>query len=110
MHEPGLDRHDWETEWAELEPLVVDSPEEALPDLDDFIARMLAEVGYPTDTPDAVDDEGSDPEITASFVAAHEIAEQVDRGETVDPGDIGQAITLYRGIYDHLVTRELDTD
>jgi hypothetical protein len=46
--------------------------------------------------------------MTASFHAAHEIAEQVDRGETVDPGDIGQAITLYREIYERLVARALD--
>jgi hypothetical protein len=108
MHEPGLDRHDWETEWAELEPLVVDSPAEALPELDDLVARMLSEAGYPSDTPDPLDDDGVDPEITASFRAAHEIAAQVDRGETVDPGDIGQAITLYREIYEHLVTRASD--
>jgi hypothetical protein len=108
MHEPGLDRHDWETEWAELEPLIVDSPAETLPEIDDFIARMLTEVGYTIGTPDAVDDEGVDPEVVASFTAAHEIAEQVDRGETVDPGDIGQAITLYREIYEHLITRALD--
>jgi hypothetical protein len=110
MHEPGLDRHEWETEWAELEPLVVDSPGEALPELDSLVARMLAEVGYPVETPDAVDDDGVDPEVMTSFLAAHEIAERVDRAETVDPGDIGQAITLYREIYEHLVTRALDTD
>ena len=110
MHEPGLDRHDWETEWAELEPLVVDSPVEALPELDGLVARMLSEAGYPTESSDAVDvdDEGVDPEVTASFQAAHEIAERVDRGETVDPGDLGQAITLYREIYEHLNTRTLD--
>jgi hypothetical protein len=32
--EPGLDRHEWETEWQGLAPLVVDSPSEALPELD----------------------------------------------------------------------------
>jgi hypothetical protein len=105
MQEPGLDRHDWETEWAELEPLVVDSPAEALPELDGLVSRMLQEAGYPVDTPDPVDDEGVDPEIVASYRAAHELAEQADRGETVDPGDIGQAITLYREIYEHLVVR-----
>jgi hypothetical protein len=108
MHEPGLDRHQWETEWAELEPLLNDSPAEVLPALDDFVARMLAEVGYPTDTADEVDDEGVDPEVRASFRAAHEIAEHVDRGATVDPGDIGQAVALYREIYEHLVAREAD--
>jgi hypothetical protein len=108
MYEPGLDRHEWETEWAELEPLVVDSPAEALPELDGLVGRMMAEAGYATHTPDPVDDEGLDSELKASFQAAHEIAAQVDRGETVDPGDIGQAITLYREIYEHLVTRSMD--
>jgi hypothetical protein len=109
MQEPGLDRHEWETEWAELEPLVVDSPVEALPEVDDLVSRMLRETGYPVDTPDAVDDEGLDPEILATYRAAHEFAEQADRGETVDPGDVGQAITLYREIYEHLVSSALDT-
>jgi hypothetical protein len=108
MYEPGLDRHQWETEWAELEPLVVDSPAEALPEVDGLVARMMADAGYPTETTDVVDDEGVDPEVTASFVAAHEVAERVDRAETVDPGDVGQAIRLYREIYEHLTTRELD--
>jgi hypothetical protein len=47
MVEPGLDRHEWESEWAQLEPLVVDSPVEALGDLDDLVRRMLVEAGYP---------------------------------------------------------------
>jgi hypothetical protein len=106
MQEPGLDRHEWETEWAELEPLVVDSPVEALPEVDGLVSRMLQESGYPVDDPDPVDDEEVDPEILATYRAAHEVAEQVDRGETVDPGDIGQAITLYREIYEHLVVRQ----
>ena len=108
MVEPGLDRHEWETEWQQLEPLVVDSPVEALPELDDLVYRMLVEVGYPVDTPDPVDDEGVDPEVIGSFRAAHEIRMMVDRGETFDPGDVGQAIGLYREIYDHLLNREVD--
>ena len=43
MVEPGLDRHEWETEWQALEPLVVDSPAEALPEVDRLVGRMLAE-------------------------------------------------------------------
>jgi hypothetical protein len=108
MSEPGLDRHEWESEWAELEPLVVDSPAEALPELDDLVARMLVESGYPVDTPDVVDDEGTDPEVLASFGAAREITRRVDRGEDYDPGDVGQAVGLYRELYDHLLTREVD--
>jgi hypothetical protein len=109
MSEPGLDRHEWQTEWEQLEPLVADSPAEALPELDDLVGRMLTEAGYPVDTQDPVDDEGVDPEVLASFGAAREVARQVDRGEDVDPGDIGQAIGLYREIYEHLLAREIDT-
>jgi hypothetical protein len=108
MTEPGIDRHEWETEWEQLEPLVVDSPAEALPELDDLVARMLAEAGYPLETEDPIDDEGIDPEVLASFQAARETARQVDRGEDVDPGDVGQAIGLYREIYEHVLAREAD--
>ncbi|HEY7002773.1 MAG TPA: hypothetical protein VH281_00710 [Gaiellaceae bacterium] len=108
MSEPGLDRHVWETEWAELEPLVVDSPVEALSDLDDLVRRMLVEGGYPVDTRDPVDDEGIDPEVLDSYRAAREVTMLVDRGEDFDPGDVGQAIGLYREIYEHLLNREID--
>jgi hypothetical protein len=30
MRDPGLARHDWETDWAELEEDLEDSPREAL--------------------------------------------------------------------------------
>jgi len=110
MVEPGLDRHAWESEWQQLEPLVVDSPVEALGDLDDLVRRMLVEVGYPVDTADTVDDEGEgvDPEVLGSYRAAHEIRLIVDRGEDFDPGDVGQAIGLYREIYEHVLNREVD--
>jgi hypothetical protein len=108
MVEPGLDRHAWESEWQQLEPLVVDSPAEALSDLDDLIHRMLQESGYPVDTADSVDDEGVDPEVLASYRAAREIRLLVDRGDDFDPGDVGQAIGLYREIYEHLLNREVD--
>ena len=35
MSEPGLDRHEWETEWEQLEPDLEDSPSEALNELDE---------------------------------------------------------------------------
>jgi hypothetical protein len=108
MIEPGLDRHQWQTEWEQLEPLVVDSPAEALPELDDLVHRMLAESGYPVDTADPVDDEGVDPEVLASYRAAREVTRMVDRGEDYDPGDVGQAVGLYREIYEHVITRDAD--
>jgi hypothetical protein len=108
MSEPGLDRHEWETEWEQLEPDVEDSPAEALHDLDDLIARMLTEAGYPLDTADPVDDEGVDPEVLISFYAAREITRQVERGGDVDPGDVAQAVNFYRELYEHLIDREID--
>ena len=108
MVEPGLDRHAWESEWQQLEPLVVDSPVEALPELDDLVRRMMVEAGYALDTPDSVDDEGIDAEVLGSYRAAHGVRMIVDSGEDFDPGDVGQAIGLYREIYEHLLNRQVD--
>jgi hypothetical protein len=114
MRDPGLDRHGWETEWEALEPLVVDSPGEALPELDRLVGRMLAERGYPVDaeetgTETVVDEEGIEPEVLAGFRVARETARQLDRGEDVAPGDIGQAVGLYRELYEHLLVSAGDT-
>ena len=113
MRDPGLDRHQWETEWQALEPLVVDSPREALPELDDLIGRMLAERGYPveeeeTEPASPVEEGGVDPEVLAGFRVAREITRQVEGGEDVAPGDVGQAVGLYRELYEHLLARVSD--
>jgi hypothetical protein len=99
--EPGVDRHEWETEWEGLEPLVVDAPAEALPEVDRLIERMLAERGYPTTEEEAHD--AAEPEVVAEFLEARRITTLVDAGETVDPGDIGAAITAYRSLYELLL-------
>jgi hypothetical protein len=101
MAEPGLDRHEWETEWEALEPLVVDSPTEALPEVDRLVERMLVERGYPTTEEEAHD--AADPAMVAEFLEARRIATLVDGGENVDPGDIGAAITAYRNLYEVLL-------
>ena len=101
MVEPGVNRHDWETEWQGLEPLVVDAPAEALPEVDRLIERMLVESGYPTTEEEAPD--AADPELVAEFLEARRITNLVEAGETVDPGDIGAAITAYRSLYELLL-------
>lgn len=101
MAEPGLDEHDWETEWQALEPLVVDSPTEALPELDGLIERMLRERGYPTEEADA--HESAEPEVVAEFLEARRITNLVEAGEEAGPGDIGAAITGYRNLYEFLL-------
>jgi hypothetical protein len=114
MRDPGLDRHEWETEWEALEPLVVDSPAEALPELDNLVGRMLAERGYPieeeeTEPASPVDEEGVDPEVLAGFRVAREITRRLERAEDVPPGEVGQAVGLYRELYEHLLLRISDT-
>jgi hypothetical protein len=101
--EPGVDRHEWESEWQALEPLVVDSPLEALPEVDRLIERMMIENGYPVDEESARD--SAEPEVVAEFLEARRIAQAGDRGETVDPGDVGAAITAYRSLYEYLLNR-----
>jgi hypothetical protein len=100
MREPGLDRHDWETEWANLEPELEDSPREALPALGDLVDRMVRERGIPAGEP--VADEDAE-EIFVSLREAREIADRVDRAEDVDPGDVAVAVTLYREVYDYMI-------
>ncbi len=101
MYEPGLDRHEWETEWQALEPLVVDSPAEALPELDGLVERMLLARGYPIDEEAARN--SAEPEIVAEFLAASETVTRVDAGEDVSPGDVAAAIMGYRSLYEYLL-------
>jgi hypothetical protein len=110
MVEPGLDREEWETEWAVLEPLVVDSPADALPEVDRLIRRMLVEVGYPLEEGEIerTAEEGIEPEVLASYRVGHDVATRVDRGVDVDPADVGEAVRLYRELYEHLLARDAD--
>jgi hypothetical protein len=101
--EPGLDRHEWETEWQGLEPLVVDSPAEALPELDGLVERMMAAHGYPVD--EEHEFEAPEAEVLKEFLEARRVARLVDAGETVDPGDVGAAVAGYRNVYDYLSER-----
>jgi hypothetical protein len=102
MLEPGLDRHEWESEWSALEEQVRDAPAEALPELDDLVARMLVDRGYALEDP--VAREGDDREVVAEFLAAREIARLVEAGsDDVSPGDVASAVNGYHAIYDFLI-------
>jgi hypothetical protein len=69
---PGLDRHERETEWQGLEPLVVDSPEEALPEPDALIERMMRERRLPVEESSAR--ESDDPTLLVNINAPQELA------------------------------------
>ncbi len=106
MRDPGLDRHGWETEWQALEEQLEDSPAEALPEMGDLIERMLIDQGVPIH--DDVADDGVEPEIIRDYQEARRITTLLEQGETVDPGDIGAAVRLYRELYAHLITEAID--
>jgi hypothetical protein len=86
MQEPGLDRHEWETELASLEEDLRDDPQAALPQLADLVERMLAERGV----------EERD-ELADEFRAARETADRCERGEA-DAGDVGAAVESLRSV------------
>jgi hypothetical protein len=99
--EPGVDRAEWEAEWQALEPQLQDSPAEALPELDDLVARMLAARGHAISDP--VANAGEEPEIVVDFLAAREVTRRWESGDEVPPGDIAAAVNSYRGLYEALL-------
>ena len=103
MRDPGLDRHAWETEWQALEDDVGSSPAEALPELADLVERMLRERGFPLE--DDVAEDGVEPELLVNYRSAREIATRVERGNDVDPAEIGQAVHNLREIFEQLIER-----
>jgi hypothetical protein len=102
VSEPGLDRHEWESEWQSLEPLVVDSPAEALPEVHELVERMLVERGYLTESRRAA--ENADPELLAEYVAGADVVRRLEAGEAVDPGDLASAVSGYRSLYEYLLS------
>jgi iron uptake system EfeUOB component EfeO/EfeM len=109
MYDPGLDRHEWESEWQALEDDVRHDPAAALPELDGLVARMLDESGY--DLTDPVVGEGEEREVVAEYLAAHEITQAAERdSDEQSPGDVAAAINGYRAVFDHLVTTRATAD
>ena len=103
MLEPGLDRHQWESEWQALEEQLSDAPAEALPELGELVGRMLAARGFAVDDP--VAREGGEREVIAEFLAARETTRLLESGSAdVSPGDIAAAINGYRAVYDYLIS------
>jgi hypothetical protein len=103
VRDPGLDRHAWETQWQALEDELEDAPAETLPEIADLVERMLRDRGFPLD--DDVADDGVEPEVLVNYRSARDISTRVERGDDVDPAEIGQAIHNFRDIYEQLIER-----
>jgi hypothetical protein len=99
--EPGLDLYDWESRFQQLEPDLADDPAQALPELADLVREMLEERGADVDDP--VLGVSEEREFVVDYRAAREVADRVERGEDVDPGDIGAAIQSLRAAYEYVV-------
>lgn len=101
VEEPGIDRHVWETEWEGLQPLVEESPGEALPEVDALVARMMEARGLPLE--ERRGEELAERETTREFAEARRITRLLDAGESVDPGDIAHTVEAYRSLYRELL-------
>lgn len=101
MQEPGIDEYDWSSEWAEIEVALEQSPVEAIPLADGLITRMMEARGYPLD--EDADRELTEPEITRSYLAAHQTREAIDSPDPIDLGDVAAAVELYRDLYERLL-------
>jgi hypothetical protein len=103
MVEPGLDRHEWESEMQALEDQLGENPAEALPELDRLLERMLEESGFQLSDP--VVREGDEREVVSEFLAAREITRlaEEDNGD-IGPGDVAAAINGYRAVFEYIVS------
>jgi hypothetical protein len=103
MVEPGLDMHGWETEWAQLEESMAESPVEALPEVHQLVTRMLREREVALD--EVVEPTDEEDEIVAAYRAAAEVTALVERdSESVSLGDVGAAWENYRLVHDSLIS------
>ena len=97
QNEPGLELHEWDTRWQELAPLFEEDPAGALPEACDFVEQTLRESELdPASTP------GEPDELLSAYAAARETANRIERGENVDPGDIGAAIENLHAVHETL--------
>jgi hypothetical protein len=109
MDEPGLERHEWESEWEALAEGLRDDPAAALPELDALVRRMLEQSGF--DLTDPVELEGDEREVVAEYLAAQETTVESEGGSAeVSPGDVAAAVNGYRAVFAHLVTTRASAD
>ena len=102
MSEPGLDLHEWESEWASLEDDIADSTETALPYIHELITRMLKERRILDDSLAVM--EGADPDWVRTWQAGADLVKKVDDpGLEVEREDIVEQIENYRELFETLL-------
>jgi hypothetical protein len=101
MQEPGLDEHIWISEWEQLSPFLEESPVEAIPEVHRLITEMMEARGFELDEPEGED--LKEPEITRAYIAAREVKDEIESGDSFDLGDIPGAVESYRELYQELL-------
>jgi hypothetical protein len=102
----GVSRHEWQSRWEQLVPELRDDPRETLPEAVELVEEMLRELRYALDEP--IEDEPTE-DILPRFRDAQAVALRVDKGDDVDPAEIGDAIATVREIYAYLIEDRRDT-
>ena len=100
MTDPGLDLHEWETRWSDLQDQAADAPDEALPEVVRLVEEMLLERGYDLENP--VVAEGEDPDVVRDFLAARDIARAAETTE-LEAEDVQTALEDLADVHDYLV-------
>ena len=100
--EPGLDLHEWQSEWASLEDDFADSPETALPSVHDLITRMLTDRAILDEN--LVAREGAEPDFVRTWEAGRDLVARLDNPELEVPRqDVVDQIEEYRGLFEALI-------
>jgi hypothetical protein len=99
VSEPGLDLHEWESEWASLEDDIADSPETALPYVHELMTRMLKERAILDES--LVARESADPDYIRTWAAGAELVAKLDDpGTDVEREDVVEQIENYRELFE----------
>ena len=101
MVEPGLDRHEWESQWASLEEDFDADPANSLRQVHELMTRMLIERGVLDD--ELVTVEGVDRELVAPWEAARDLVRRLDAGLDVEEQDAREALESYRELFNTLL-------
>jgi hypothetical protein len=101
MQEPGIDEHIWISEWEQLSPFLEESPIEAIPEVHRLITEMMEARGFELDEPEG--EELTEPEITRTYIAAREVKDEIESGDSLDLGDVPGAVEAYRELYQDLL-------
>ena len=101
MKEPGIDEHEWISQWEALEPELHDSPVEALSEADVLVSSMMVARGLPLEEREG--EQPGEPETVRQFAEARRVTRLIEGGDSFDPGDVANAVDAYRSLYDYLL-------